>query len=149
MKNTCHDVWKQVTKRSEDECWLYTGYVSPDGYGHITINYKDTQAHAAAFISVNGPVTSGKLVMHQCNVRSCCNPKHLKKGTHSDNSQYAMKCGAWKPGISGVLGVRYDKKRNRYIASARFEGKRVNLYQGHSLEAATLARKTWEEETRL
>ena len=44
----------------------------------------------------------GLVVMHSCDNRVCCNPRHLSVGTHSDNSQdMVRKNRAWKPNVRG------------------------------------------------
>lgn len=142
--NTTKDVWARVERRGPTECWKWTGYISPDGYGHICINYKDWPAHRAAYVDIYGPVSPVISVLHLCSNRRCCNPAHLKAGTGTENQQQAVREGVRKAGISGIVGVRYDKSRARWIASARFDGIRYNLYQGRDLFEACCARKSWE-----
>lgn len=78
------DFWLQVDKRGDGDCWVWTGKRWPHaGYGK---SYGRSQyAHRVAFALVNGPIPDGKHVMHTCDNRLCCNPNHLKLGTHMDN----------------------------------------------------------------
>lgn len=139
------DLWLKVKKLSEEECWLFSGFKdSKMGYGQFSVMGVNYPAHVIAYELTKGPVTPGLLVMHLCNVPACCNPSHLKLGTHTENLQYAVYSGSFKAGVSRVVGVRFDSSRNRWIASARFGGFRYNLYQGRDLFEAICQRKSWE-----
>ena len=68
------------------ECWLWTGYITSWGYGTIRDeNGVKIPAHRAAWQVANGPIPEGMSVLHECDVRPCCNPVHLHLGTHIDN----------------------------------------------------------------
>lgn len=61
-------------------------------------------AHRASWIARNGPIPVGLLVLHECDVRNCINPDHLRVGTHEDNAADMVKrgrkkgMGNWKRG---------------------------------------------------
>lgn len=77
------------TKRQGD-CIVWTGFVQKTGYGMIQTGGKGsptTLIHRVAYEAANGPIPSGMVVMHSCDVRHCVNPDHLSVGTHSDNTQ--------------------------------------------------------------
>ncbi len=77
--------WSKVDKSGD--CWIWkgarhrrTGYGcarGPDG--------SQTQAHRVAFLLTKGPIPTGALVRHTCDVRLCVKPDHLLSGTHSEN----------------------------------------------------------------
>ena len=59
-------------------CWpwigsLKAGYGCGDVYGG-----RKKLAHKVTYEWKNGPVPAGRVVMHLCNQRDCCNPDHLK-----------------------------------------------------------------------
>lgn len=69
-----------------DACWPWTKSINGDGYGRFFSGRgSTTKAHRIAYALNVGPVPLGLCVMHSCDNRPCCNPKHLGLGTISDN----------------------------------------------------------------
>lgn len=87
--------WSRVAVGNEDDCWLWLGGPFCSGYGCAKIgSQKDgtrqtMRAHRIACELAKGPVPDDKVVMHLCDVKKCCNPKHLSIGTHSENHKDA------------------------------------------------------------
>jgi hypothetical protein len=70
-------------------CHIYQGYKDKDGYGQINfmgINYRVNRLsyEASTFTKINFS-EENKIVRHLCNVKECCNPEHLRLGTHKEN----------------------------------------------------------------
>ena len=82
--------WSFVKKGSADDCWEWQGGLSY-GYGHFWLKGKTVKAHQVSFY-LNGRRTK-LLVLHSCNNRRCCNPKHLFDGTQSTNIKQAVSQG--------------------------------------------------------
>jgi len=82
-------LWEKVKK--QDGCWLWTGSTNEDGYGKIYASggngqkEKKVSVHRVAWESINGKITDGMSVLHQCDNPPCCNPNHLFLGTQADN----------------------------------------------------------------
>lgn len=81
---------------SETGCWEWQK-AKHEGYGvFATCNNgkaRNILAHRFAFWVYSGKIPDDSMVLHKCDNRSCCNPKHLFLGTHSDNMRDAMSKG--------------------------------------------------------
>jgi hypothetical protein len=100
--------WKRVDKKSDDECWLWTGPVNKSGgYGVIAVAGFVTTAHRVSYELVHGPVgnTYDVCILHTCDNPPCCNPNHLFKGTRKDNVADMVQKGR----MAGARGTRNCK----------------------------------------
>jgi len=66
------------------DCLEWTGGCYATGYGQTKAYDKMWRTHRLA-LELEGVDTSGHLVLHSCDNRLCCNPEHLRLGTHQDN----------------------------------------------------------------
>jgi hypothetical protein len=98
--------WSKVQKT--DTCWLWTGGLFDSGYGAFGISSgHNLYAHRYAYTLTNGPIPTGKIVCHTCDVnyapgdityRRCVRWDHLALGTWASNIQHAYDCGRLIPG---------------------------------------------------
>lgn len=82
-------------------CKPWTGWVTRDGYGKVTIDGDEKYAHRLTYQLLVGPIPRGWEVDHVCHSaaisagvcepgpcahRSCCEPAHLEAVTSRENS---------------------------------------------------------------
>lgn len=85
------DVLIPFLQNIAEDCILYP-YLKKDGYGDIQYRTPDGKkrhylAHRLSYeIYNNMSLSPDQLVLHSCDVPNCINPKHLRVGTHKDNS---------------------------------------------------------------
>jgi len=86
-------------KQSDSGCWIWTAYVTKDGYGsfwdgthHDEARKKPRMvlAHRWAYTRFNGEIADGLYVCHHCDTPSCVNPEHLFAGTQRQNVHDAI-----------------------------------------------------------
>ena len=87
--------WGAVDIGKQGECWLWTGATNKvTGYGQKWWVSKNQNAHAVAYMLYNHldslpPTYQGSPtnIMHTCDVRLCCNPRHLRLGSTKLNQR--------------------------------------------------------------
>lgn len=81
-----------LIKGRPGECWGWRRH-KQRGYGQISAGGNRMRAHRASYIHFVGNIPKGKMVLHHCDNRSCCNPKHLYVGTAKDNTRDMLQRG--------------------------------------------------------
>lgn len=82
-KNTPESFWRRVQRG--DGCWLWLGSLDSSGYGNLGYQGRRRLAHRLAWELARGDLPEGLHVLHVCDEPRCCNPEHLRLGTHADN----------------------------------------------------------------
>lgn len=78
--------WSRVDVKGPKDCWLWKGSVQvKTGYGKYKLNGNTTSSHRIAFFIAFGAIGEGVKICHRCDMRLCCNPNHLFRGSHQDN----------------------------------------------------------------
>ena len=68
-----------------DDCWEWTGYKNPHGYGIVNRGGKMRKAHQEMYEMTKGPIPAGLEIDHLCRNTSCIRPSHLEAVTHAVN----------------------------------------------------------------
>ncbi len=83
--------WNYIDKSAgPDACWPWTAGCCSRGYGQFMKKtpaggYRAILAHRLAYQLTKGEIPAGMELLHKCDCRPCCNPAHLKTGTHYEN----------------------------------------------------------------
>ncbi len=76
-----------------DQCWVWTGPLSYDGYAPVYMNGKSYRVHRISFLLHHGYFPINGNACHKCDLRHCLNPLHLFDGTTKDNCQDKVRKG--------------------------------------------------------
>lgn len=73
------------------KCWIWKRSLDKFGYGQVIIITKNKvrkfTAHRYMYMLKyeNNELPTNIVIRHQCSSPSCCNPKHMLKGSHTEN----------------------------------------------------------------
>ena len=125
-KATKQQMIEQLKKRfnkyviKQDGCWDWKGFIRPDGYARMRIGFhtgkKSVGAHVVSWmihkkiLKFDNFMSDGFYILHKCNNRKCCNPKHLYLGNSQDNMIDMVKSGRCKNTQLTIRQVRDIKK---------------------------------------
>lgn len=91
--------WTKVDRRfAVGACWLWDGSTGSSGYGQVQHNGRVQAAHRVSYELFVGPIPKGMFILHQCDVKKCVRPDHLRIGTREENAREAVDRGRMATG---------------------------------------------------
>ncbi len=84
---TMNRVWKCVDMSGgPDACWEWKLKLNNKGLPYFSHKGRKQLAYRVTFQLYHGTtLDKSQLLLHQCDNPTCCNPKHLRIGTHQEN----------------------------------------------------------------
>ena len=96
---------------AESGCWLWTGSTNGRGYGQIKVEGRLRYVHVLAYQLWVGDIPEGTEIDHDCEVRLCFNPKHLRPLTHRENLLRRTTCKSGRhPWVRGARECRQCRR---------------------------------------
>jgi hypothetical protein len=96
---------KRVDSGNPDRCWPWMGAINANGYGCVRISGRLERSHRVAWVVAGLEFNKElPLILHRCDNRRCCNPKHLFVGTHLINQRDAIAKGRARKAIGEDCG---------------------------------------------
>lgn len=107
----------------DGDCWEFTGSKDEKNYGRMSYLGVHSRTHILACESKNGRRRKpDEVTRHLCGNHPCCNPEHVKFGTHSENGLDNVKHnGRSILKKEDVLAIRASDEPNAVL------GKRYNM----------------------
>lgn len=124
--------WSKVIIGGDDECWPWTGFVNPHGYGVINL-WSTSRNKYITFLSNRIAYTLGHnrqpsmCVLHTCDNAKCCNFKHLYQGTDADNVRDRESRHRRKAPIGSAAGLAKLTEESVIRIKARLKSPDVNM----------------------
>lgn len=87
----------------QGECLIYMGGKNPKGYGQFS-NPWTISAHRFSWIAEKCPIPKGLMVLHNCDMPSCCEITHLRLGTAKENTADMISRGRAKGAKNPLKG---------------------------------------------
>jgi hypothetical protein len=116
--------WRMVEKGAPDECWLWLGSKSVEGYGLINPGRSGgtSKAHRVSYEISVGPIPDGLTIDHLCRTPGCVNPSHLEPVTHREN---ILRGGGWAAQNARKTHCVNDHEFTAATTRVNRQGKRV------------------------
>lgn len=104
-----------VDVQGPNDCWLWCGSRSVEGYGRIMVRRKTWAAHRWIYELRVGPIPEGLVLDHLCRNTSCVNPAHLEPVTNVSNILRGVGAAAVNSRRDTCVHGHPFDERNTYI----------------------------------
>ena len=112
----------EKVKTARGVCWRWLGTIDRDGYGRVTLDYKQHLVHRVFYTMYCGAIHRTKEIDHRCRHRWCVNPAHLRAVTRRQNQENSDRTFT-------ALNVRRKRCRKGHpLDGVRKNGKRSSRY---------------------
>ena len=126
--------WAKVAKT--ETCWNWTAATNQYGYGVFRGDGRNWLAHRFSFENKRGQVPPGLQVDHRCHNIKCVNPDHLRAVTNKQNQE---NLSGPRSAASGIRGIYYNKKTNKWYGQVAHNGACHNVGSFANIEDAEAA----------
>lgn len=105
------------TKR-QGRCLIWTG-AKVRGYGTLTADGRTEYVHRWIYEQTHGPIPSGAIIDHICQISACVEVTHLRAVTRAQNNSYRR--GPMHYTRSGVRNVHWSEQKRRWFVQVKGE----------------------------
>lgn len=126
--------WAKVDQSGD--CWLWTAFTNPKGYGMFKLAGRAQLAHRVAYEWLVGSVPEGLDHRHTC-PKNCVNPAHLRPATNKQQRENLA--GATRVSSTGVRGVFWNSANQRFRAGVCHNDKLIWVGSFSTKEEAEVA----------
>jgi hypothetical protein len=123
-------------------CWLFTGCLNSDGYGHTSLEGSPISAHRLAWFVETGEWPTPE-ACHKCDVPACVRFEHLFEGTHTENVHDMI-----NKGRKHTVLTAEQVQDIRDVLSNNVRGDVARMAEKHNVSHATVSHintgKTWK-----
>lgn len=105
--------WSRVVVGDRDECWPWRGLPLDASYGYLWYGGEFDGAHRVAW-KLHNKKSPENMILHSCDNKPCCNPRHLRDGTQKENMEDMHRRGRRR----STRGMTFKRRRRLQCTKA-------------------------------